>query len=408
MTAEHDLREQLASLHEISVEIAALRDLPTIYERALRYCLELTGSTMGFVDLCRDDKYAMDVVAVIGFEPIDPHFFERFHRMPVRPSVFGVVVTEGRPYISNDVEHDPLSVGQPPGHPRVHTFLGVPLRIGERVIGMIGVGNRPHGYDDDHARLLTTFANQVAVAIENARLDAHQREMIAGLSSLQLRLGTAERDQLLALERDRIAAGLHDEIEQQLFSIGLELSSLLDGDDLGDLPAGVGERIRRARQLAAQTSDKVHEVVFALGVEGHGGPDLTSSIRKLLDEVAAPAGLAVELAVKGTHGPGVSYVQGAVHAVVRQAIANAVQHARAGSLLVTLHYQPDRLEVVVQDDGVGMGGGGDGDRAGLHFGVANMRRQVHALGGTFSIADGDDGGVTVRIVVPITPPLERS
>ena len=56
----------------------------------------------------------MDVVAVKGFAPPDPMFYERFKRMPVRPSVFGRVITEGRPNISNDVEHDPLRVGQPP------------------------------------------------------------------------------------------------------------------------------------------------------------------------------------------------------------------------------------------------------------------------------------------------------
>jgi signal transduction histidine kinase len=149
----------------------------------------------------------------------------------------------------------------------------------------------------------------------------------------------------------------------------------------------------------------VRDVIFALGVEGHAGPDLTSSIRRLLDDVAEPAGLAVELAVKGGPGPGVAYVQGAIHAVVREAVTNAVQHAGAGTLLVTLGYRPDRLEVVVQDDGGGLAGvNPEGD--GRHFGVANMRRQVHALGGTFSIANGDDGGVTVRVVVPITPPPE--
>ena len=80
----------------------------------------------------------MDVVAVKGFPPPDPKFYERFKRMPVRPSVFGSVITEARPHISNDVENDPVSVGEPPGHPDVQTFLGVPLQLGTEVIGMIG------------------------------------------------------------------------------------------------------------------------------------------------------------------------------------------------------------------------------------------------------------------------------
>jgi hypothetical protein len=62
-------------------------------------------------------------------------------RMPLRPTVFGIVITEGRPNISDDVENDPASAGQPPGHPRVRRFPGVPLRVRDEVIGMIGVGN---------------------------------------------------------------------------------------------------------------------------------------------------------------------------------------------------------------------------------------------------------------------------
>jgi DNA-binding CsgD family transcriptional regulator len=97
-------------------------------------------------------------------------------------------------------------VGQPPGHPRVRTFLGVPLRLGSNVIGMIGVANKAKGYGPGDERLLSTFANQVAVAIDNAGLYQHQRQMIARLQQLNEHLSQAERDQIVALERERIAA----------------------------------------------------------------------------------------------------------------------------------------------------------------------------------------------------------
>ncbi len=188
------------------MQIASLRDLSEVYEQALTYCLALTRSEMGFIDLLSDDRIEMDVVAVKGFAPPDPKFYERFKRMPVRPSVFGRVVIEGRPRISNDVENDPGRIGQPPGHPRVRTFLGVPLRVGDEVIGMIGVGNREKGYGADDERLLATFANQVAVAIDNAMLHQRDREMIARLQQLHQHMSEAEREQLLALEREQTLA----------------------------------------------------------------------------------------------------------------------------------------------------------------------------------------------------------
>jgi GAF domain-containing protein len=128
-------------LYGISVQIAGLRGLAEIYDLALTYCLALTHSEMGFIGLLTEDRIDMDVVAVKGFVPIDPKFYERFKRLPVRPSVFGRVIIDGRPSMSDDVESDPGRVGQPPGHPNVRTFLGVPLRVGREVIGMVGVGN---------------------------------------------------------------------------------------------------------------------------------------------------------------------------------------------------------------------------------------------------------------------------
>ncbi len=153
------LHEQLESLHAISVEIAALRDMAEIHDRALGYCLKLTDSKFAFTGLLADDARSMDVAATKGFQP-SPDFYDRFHEMPVRSSVFGITITEQRPTISNDVAHDPHSVGAPTGHPPVKTFLGVPLRVGSDLIGMIGVANKPSGYASEDQRLLQTFANQ--------------------------------------------------------------------------------------------------------------------------------------------------------------------------------------------------------------------------------------------------------
>src|SRR5260370_36007692 len=171
-------RRQLESLYPLAIEIARLHEMQQVFDRALAFCLDLTQSAFGFIGMLNGSEQ-MDVAAIKGFEPSDPNFYENFRLIPVRPSVFGVVITNQRSKISNDVLHDPDRVGQPRGHPPVRTFLGVPLQVGERVIGMIGVANKPSGYTDDEERLLSTFANQVAVAIENARLYEEQPRTLA-------------------------------------------------------------------------------------------------------------------------------------------------------------------------------------------------------------------------------------
>src|ERR1700716_1936220 len=200
-------RQQLESLYSISIEIARLHELQQVLDRALAFCLDPTQPAFGFIGLLNGSQQ-MDVAAIKGFEPSDPDFYDNFRLIPVRPSVFGVVITDGRSNVSNDVLHDPDRVGQPRGHPPVRTFMGVPLQVGEQVIGMIGVANKLSGYTADEERLLSTFANQVAVAIENARLYQDQRQLIAELEQLHHDLSVAEREQVLRQERERIAAEL--------------------------------------------------------------------------------------------------------------------------------------------------------------------------------------------------------
>src|SRR5438874_6393814 len=246
-------RQQLESLYSISIEISRLHEMPKVLDRALSFCLELTLSEFGFIGLLNGNEQ-MDVAAIKGFEPSDPSFYENFRLIPVRPSVFGVVITDRRSKISNDVLHDPDRVGQPRGHPPVRTFMGVPLQVGERVMGMIGVANtaRAGGYTEDEERLLSTFANQVAVAIENARLYEDQRRMIEERSQ-------AEREQALRQERERIAAELHDRIEQAIFTLGLKVNAILEREAVPEpVASGLGE----VRQLAIHTSEAVREAIF--------------------------------------------------------------------------------------------------------------------------------------------------
>ncbi|MDQ1434485.1 MAG: hypothetical protein QOF59_1301 [Actinomycetota bacterium] len=402
MTSSDDLRDQLDSLHSISVEVAALHEISDIEQRALDHCLQLTDSEFGFIGLLVDGPRVMDVAAIDGVEPVDEAFYERFHLMAVRSSVVGVTIREDRPNISNDVRHDPHSVGEPPGHPPVEKFLGVPLRVGDDLIGMIGVANKTDGYGSDDERLLSTFANQVAVAIDNARLYERQREMIASLQQLHERLDEAERSRLLTRERERIADGLHDRIEQEVFSIGLGINLLLEADDVDPV---VAERLRAIRRLAITTSDEVRRVIFRLAVPGHGEGDLVSEVQSLLREVERRSELETHLVVSGAQLPPSGEYQDVLVSVITEALNNVERHARARRVLVSIRYEDDRVDVVIQDDGVGVPGAilTTFQDSFLHFGLRSMRRRIIDLGGTLEVADGEEAGTLIRIGVPVPP-----
>ncbi|TMD36270.1 MAG: GAF domain-containing protein [Chloroflexi bacterium] len=392
-------RQQLESLYSISIEVSRLHELPQVLDRALGCCLDLTQSAFGFIGLLNGSQ-EMDVAAIKGFEPSDPRFYEKFRLIPVRPSVFGVVITDRRSKISNDVLHDPDQVGQPPGHPPVRTFMGVPLQVGEKVIGMIGVANKLSGYTADEERLLSTFANQVAVAIENARLYEDQRRMIAELEDLHRDLSQAERDQVLREERERIAAELHDRIEQAIFSLGLKVNAIMEREPVTEpIASGLGE----VKQLAVHTSEAVREAIFALSLPRPAASGLLAELRRLVREMGKSEELEADLVVSGTPLKLNPESEQTLYILAREALANVVRHAQARRVLVSLRYSDEHVDLVIQDDGAGASEQilNHYQESGTHFGMKRSRRQVEDLGGTFEVRNGEESGLAIRVQIPV-------
>jgi signal transduction histidine kinase len=392
-------RQQLESLYSISIEISRLHEMQQVLDRALGFCLDLTQSAFGFIGLLVNGGRDLDVAAIKGFEPSDPDFYNNFRLIPVRPSVFGVVITHESSKISNDVLHDADRVGQPRGHPPVRTFLGVPLQVGERVIGMIGVANKPSGYTIDEERLLSTFANQVAVAIQNARLYEDQRRMIDELEVLHRDLSQAEREQVLRQERERIAAELHDRIEQAIFTLGLKVNAILEREPMTDpIVSDLGE----VRQLAIHTAEAVREAIFALSLPRAAAGGLPSELRRLVRETGESESVEADLVVSGKPLGLNSESAHALFVLAREALANVARHARARRVLVSLRYSDEHVDLVIQDDGVGASDQilQHYQESSTHFGLKRSRRQVEALGGTFEVRNGEESGLAIRARLP--------
>jgi signal transduction histidine kinase len=391
-------QEQLESLYAISVEIAGLHQLDTVMDRALDACLELTDSQFGFVGLVDDPRF-LDVAAIKGFQPDQPEFWEHFRRIPIRRTIFGVVVLDGRPNISNDVASDPQQVGVPRGHPPLHTFLGVPLQVRKQTIGMIGVANRAGGYVADHERLLATFANQVAVAIDNARLYEEQRSMIAALQSLHARLDAVAMQGMIQKERNRIAEELHDRVAQIMFSFGIGVTWCLERAEDGELR----QALERMHDLSARGAEEIRRAVYDLATGDMRSTGLVEELRETVAAFNTTSDLRVDLVVAGRVRSLPVGVEEALHRIVIEALTNVQRHSGAEVAIVSLQYEPATITLVVQDDGCGVresalsGYRSDPD----HFGLNGIERRAIAVGGVLQLHNSDDGGLVVRVVVPV-------
>ncbi|MEI6666742.1 MAG: GAF domain-containing protein [Acidobacteriota bacterium] len=101
-------------------------------------------------------------------------------------TLFGAVMVTNSAVISNDPSTDPRSGGLPPGHPPLRAFMGLPFFIGDRLVGMMGVANRPGGYDEAMATDLEPFLLSCGTLVEAQQLAAGRRHDEAEIRKLAM------------------------------------------------------------------------------------------------------------------------------------------------------------------------------------------------------------------------------
>jgi signal transduction histidine kinase len=415
-----DSRHQIEALYHLAVELSGLRSVDSVLDVALRHCLTLTGSQFGFVGLCGLDPSAMDVAAVHGFHPSE-EFYSRHRLIPLRPNLFATAVLENRPVRSIDARADPLRVGQPAGHPEVLTFLGVPLRISDNPIGMIGVANRGSPYEDEHERLLLTYAAQVAIVIRNAQLyeqlsraneeleqtvevrTAQLRETSRELEekAAELQLALSQTVEAQEQERQRIAREVHDGINQSLIAAMLELTSGQRRLDRGAFDEA-REALGSAQTILREVEAEIRQVLRDLHPSVLEGLGLPTALRRLCDEFAGHSGVTCRADIGNRSGRLPGPVEVSLYRIAQEALHNVATHSGAGRVTVTLRFGDADVTLEVIDDGCGFEAVVVATNGAGHLGLRSMRHRAESLGGHIGVESRVGRGTAVRAVVPIS------
>lgn len=161
------------------------KSLTAACEALFEPLLRLTESQFGFigiVDYAEDGSMLLRVPSISNISwdaPTQAWYAEQRSRQEGLvfqnlDNLFGRTVTHNEMVCTNDPTSHPASRGVPKGHPVLESFLGLPLAFNERVVGMIGLGNRDAGFDDDLVRLLTPLVTTLGTLI-HARAAEDQR-----------------------------------------------------------------------------------------------------------------------------------------------------------------------------------------------------------------------------------------
>ncbi|HEY3367674.1 MAG TPA: sensor histidine kinase [Symbiobacteriaceae bacterium] len=202
-------------------------------------------------------------------------------------------------------------------------------------------------------------------------------------------------------ERKRIARELHDETSQSLTSIIVNLTVIEQalGAVQTDETAG---RVRLTKEIAQRTLDETRRLMFDLRPSVLDDLGLVPALRWFISQRVQPMGLSVAFHADGFESRLPDDLETALFRIVQEAITNAVKHARAKRLEVTLTRSDGRIAGVVHDDGVGFHPvhvvSKDDKERGL--GLFGMQERAALVGGAVQVVSAPGRGTTVSVSVP--------
>jgi signal transduction histidine kinase len=281
------------------------------------------------------------------------------------------VLISGAPLVVDDLtEHlEDKAAGFGPG-------VVVPLRAGAVVAGVLFVARTKgdNHFGPDQVPLLVSFADQAAVALEFA--DKQRAKRLVDVLE----------------DRDRIARDLHDHVIQRLFATGMSLQGAVGWISHPQARA----RVERSVGELDQTVLEIRTTIFDLQATEDDAVGLRRRLLDLVVRLTEDTELSPRIRMAGTVDNSVSDEIGEhAEAVVGEAVTNAVRHAGATELTVTVEATADVLTIAVADNGCGLPA--EVARSGLR----NLEQRAEQLGGTSCVDTEPSGGTRLTWQVPM-------
>jgi signal transduction histidine kinase/ligand-binding sensor domain-containing protein len=225
--------------------------------------------------------------------------------------------------------------------------------------------------------------------------------MLAGILLIRLRVRAAADNLRLRFEerldeRVRVAQDLHDNLLQEVMGISLQLEI---ADELTPPGAAGKSVLRRALQLAATALTHGRGALTTLRARALTGQDILQTLMLGTAPFSEVRRRAVEYSTHGAEllvraGVGEEIVQ-----IGREALRNALQHTN-GTVHVGVHYAPNRLRLIVDDEGQGISPTIVESGVPGHFGLRGMRERAARIGSSLTIETRVRGGTHVQLSVP--------
>lgn len=386
------LLERYQRLSEISRDLASMLDLNALLNRIVQAAADLSSAQAASILLYDENKGQLYFEAASNLdEPL-----MRGLIVPVENSIAGWIVTNRRPIIISDTQHDPRHFGDIAKSTNITTtsMLGVPLTAKDKVIGALEAINKRSGeFNAEDQDVLMALGGQAAVAIENARL-FQQSDLIAELvhelrtplASLSTATHLLLREEVSEPQRRRVVEIVNSETHRltEMTSAFLDLARLESG------------RI----QFVAE--------IYQLG-------PLLEECAGMMRDKAAENQLTLDLALPSKLPP-IKGDRDKIKQVVLNLLSNAIKYNQPqGSILVSAEAKNGEMIFAVSDTGPGIKEeeipylfekffrvrSTENKTVGTGLGLAICKRIVEAHGGEIEVASEYGQGTTFSVRLPL-------
>lgn len=367
---------QLETGTQVSREITSILDTEELMKRVVR----LIAETFDYyhVAIFLIDEKTQKLVFRSGAGRVLDYQDTMIASLAIGPnSLNGEAALSNQAIVVNNVAQDSRFLPSP-SLPETRSELVVPLRIGYRVIGTLDVHCcLVNAFTDYDARIIQGLGDQVAIAIENARLYSRSRALA------------------VIEERNRLAHELHDSVTQSLYSIIMftgAMRELIQAEDYELLE----KRLERTEFIAQQALRELRLLLFEMRPSMLEQEGLAKVLKQRLASVEEKVGIKTRLSIDQELDLEFK-IEELFLRVALESLNNSLKHAAASCVSVTIQRKQDWVEMQVTDDGIGFDV--DSALAAGGLGLAGIHERARKNGGLLTIESSPGCGVRINLKV---------
>jgi signal transduction histidine kinase len=374
--AEQRLNPALRAVSDAVLAVAANLSVDEVLQKLVDAARELAGARYAALGI-PDGAGGFRRFLVAG---MSDELIASMGPLPRTHGMLAAMLHQSEPYRTEDIHDDPRFRGWwPRKHPDMRSFLGVPIRARDEVIGAFYLTEKEDAdaFDREDQEVIELLAAHASIAITNARLYEQSRE----LSILS--------------ERNRLALELHDAVSQKLFSVMLTAEAA--AAQIGRDATAAREQLDRVRELAGEALEELRSLILGLRPPALERDGLQGTLRKEVEMLSRVHGTSIELELADDVRLDRER-ELAVLRIAHEAIQNALRHARAQHVIVRVAPSDGGVAIEVTDDGVGFDPQA-ADIRGRHLGLTSMEERARELNARLRIRSAPGVGTTIRLEV---------